>query len=496
MSRLSVLLCSEGTYPFYQGGVSVWCDQLIRELRDVDFRVFAITHSPNRKAQFEMLPNITGIDELTLWGTSEPGPVIRSFLEIYRRKARTTREVIRNSFLDLFKQFLTSLLQGTQPEKMADSLLMLHLYFRSFDYQKTMSSPEAWELFLDTLQHSPGYSSFTLQDATTCMRWLQRFLAIVTVPIPSTDITHSSVAGLAGVPGVLGKLTRGTPFLLTEHGIYLRELYISLRHSGYTEACRRFLLAFQTAIVKMNYYFADCVTALGSFNRRWQIRLGASERKIRVIPNGMDPSQFRMGQKEPREQLVVLTVARVYHLKGIEYLVRAAALVRERIPPVLFRVVGEIADQSYYQYCLQLVAANKLERNFEFVGKQDVPSALAEADVFCLPSISEGMPYSILEAMFSGCPVVATDVGNVSEMLATTGLVVTPADPVSLAKALLTLLEGDEDARAYRETMARAAKERALSLYTTEKAIGAFRELYRELSDGKLTAALYSAAQR
>jgi glycosyltransferase involved in cell wall biosynthesis len=496
MSRLSVLLCSEGTYPFYQGGVSVWCDQLIRELREVDFRVFAITHSPNRKAQFERLPNIAGVEELSLWGISEPGRMIRSFLEIYKRKIRTTPEVIQNSFLNPFQQFLKCLLEDPQPEKIADALLMLHLYFRNVDYQKTMSSPEAWEMFLDTLQQSPWHSLLTLHDATTCMRWLQRFLAIVTVPIPSTDLTHSSVTGLAGVPGVLAKLTRGTPFLLTEHGIYLRELYLSLRHSGYTEACRRFLLAFQAAIVKMNYYFSDCVTALGHFNKRWQVRLGASESKIRIIPNGINPEEFHPRKKESGERLIVLTVARIYHLKGIEYLIRAAALVRQRIPSVLFRVIGEVADQAYYQYCLRLVAENRLDRNVEFCGKQNVSSALAEADVFCLPSISEGMPYSILEAMFSGRPVVATDVGNVSEMLGSAGLVVTPADPVSLAKALVTLLEGGEDARAYRDTMARAAEERALSLYTTEKTIGAFRQLYRELFDGRLIAPMYSAAER
>jgi polysaccharide biosynthesis protein PelF len=496
MGTLSVLLCSEGTYPFYQGGVSVWCHQLVRELQDVDFRVFAITHSPNGKPRFEVLRNVLGIDELPLWGTDEPGQPIRSFSEVYKKKARTTNDVIRNKFVDTFSQLVTCILQDQNPETLASAFLTLHLYFRHFDFAKTMSSSEAWEIFIQVLHGSALSPSVTLYDATTCMRWLQRFLGVLTVQLTDTNLTHSSMAGLAGIPGVLAKLLKGTPFLLTEHGIFLRELYLSLRHSGYTETCRRFLLAFHGAVVKMNYHFADRVTVLGSFNKRWQMKLGASESKIFITPNGVDASVFTIPVKKAGERLVVLTMARIYHLKGIEYLLRAAAQVRLRIPSILFRIFGEVADPTYHQNCLDLIAELRLQDNVEFGTTQDIASAYANADVFCLPSISEGMPYSILEAMFSSCPIVATDVGNVAEMLGATGLVVRPADADGLAKALLSYLDGGEDARIYRSGLARSALERATSLYTTEKATDTFRQLYRVLHHEKQTPELYLTAAR
>jgi glycosyltransferase involved in cell wall biosynthesis len=137
-----------------------------------------------------------------------------------------------------------------------------------------------------------------------------------------------------------------------------------------------------------------------------------------------------------------------------------------------------------------------LQRNVEFGSTEDPTSAYANADVFCLPSISEGMPYSVLEAMFSSCPIVASDVGNIAEMLGGTGIVVRPADPDGLAKALLSFLDGEEHARAYRSAMAQAALERALSLYTVAKATGAFRELYQLLSHDENTSSLHTAAAR
>jgi glycosyltransferase involved in cell wall biosynthesis len=494
MSRLSILLCSEGTYPFYPGGVSVWCDQLIRELKDYEFRVLAITHAPSGRPVFPPPANVIAVNELPLWGTDEPGQALRSFSEIYRRKVRTTAGVIRSSFVDAFCRATKAILNAGSPETLATALVELHVYFSRFDYLKTMSSSEAWETFLETLTSSAGFYAVSLHDATTCMRWLQRFLAVLTVCVNDVQIMHSSMAGLAGVPAVIAKLTKGTPYLLSEHGIYLRELYLSLMYSGYSEPCRRFLLAFHKSIVRLNYHFANRVTALGAFNKQWQLRLGASEAKIRITPNGIHPGPFRGQEKRARSRPVVLTMARIYHLKGIQYLLHAAAEVRSQVPSVLFRILGDIADPAYHARCCELVDSLQLHPNVEFGASSNAAAEYGNADVFCLPSISEGMPYSILEAMFSGCPVVATDVGNVAEMLGTTGLVVRPADPASLAKALLSLLAGEERARDYRASLASNAEERANRFYTVERATGAFRNLYGELTNETCTPAYDIAA--
>jgi polysaccharide biosynthesis protein PelF len=483
MARVSVLMCSEGTYPFSQGGVSVWCDQLIRGLPEFDFKIFAITNSTNSKPVYPIPLNVSGTRRVALWATQEPGFQEGTFAEIYQRKARTSVTVIRKEFLGSFYQAVDCVVSGGKnPEKFARALLDLHLYFKHFDFAKTMTSPEAWDVFLRVCERSfPGGQDLTIHDATTCMRWMQRFLGVLAAPLPRADITHGSMSGLSSVPGVLNKILNGSPFLLTEHGIYMRELYLSLMRVGQSDACRRFLLAFNESIVRMNYHYADFVTALGNFNKSWQIELGANESKIRITPNGTDPERFQTALRPRRDRPVIVTMARVYRLKGIEFLLRAAAIVRSRFRPVRFRVLGEIVDQEYFKECRAIIAHNGLDDSVEFSNTTNPAGALRDADIFCLPSISEGMPYSILEAMFSGLPVVATDVGNITEMLSTTGLVVPPADPESLAKALLSLLEQPETAHSRRLALGEAAQKRAHSLYTTKQAVGRFKEIYQSL---------------
>ena len=496
MARISVLMCSEGTYPYSQGGVSVWCDQLVRGLPEFTFKIFALTHSSTAKPAYSLPLNVSGLYAVALWGTQEPGCQNATFAEIYQRKARTTSAVIRKEFLESFFQAVGCILHaGASPEQFAESLLNLHIYFKHFDYAKTMGSPDAWEIFLRACERSfPGEEELTIHDATTCMRWLQRFLGILALPLPPADITHGSMSGLSSVPGVLNKFLTGAPLLLTEHGIYMRELYLSLMRAGQTSACRRFLLAFNEAVVRMNYHYADIVTALGHFNRSWQIELGASESKIRITPNGTDPERFYAPPRLPKKRPVILTMARIYALKGIEFLLRAIVIVRDKSTPVLFRILGEVADREYFQDCLKFIAENNLDDMVEFGTTKNPAGALRDADIFCLPSVSEGMPYSILEAMFSGLPIVASDVGNIGEMLGDTGIVVPPADPQRLARALLSLLENPESAHAYRVSLGQAAQKRAQSLYTTKQAVDRFKKLYQSLVYERATPQMHTAA--
>jgi polysaccharide biosynthesis protein PelF len=483
MARTSVLMCTEGTYPHSQGGVSVWCDQLVRGLPEFEFKIFAVTDSPHAKPVFHLPLNVTETRSVALWGTQELGGQETTFAEIYRRKSRTSSNVIREEFLESFHEAADCVVTaGRCPEKFATALLNLHLYFKDFDFAKTMTSPEAWDVFLRVCERSfPGGRELTIHDATVCLRWMQRFLGILAVPLPRADITHGSMSGLSSVPGVLNKLLTGAPFLLTEHGIYMRELYMSLMRVGQSDACRRFLLAFNETIVAMNYHYADLVTTLGNFNKSWQIEFGASESKIRITPNGADHERFQAPSRPRRDRPVILTLARIYRLKGIEFLLRAAAIVGSRFSPVLFRIFGEVADQEYFDECRTFIAENGLEDLIEFGNTGNPAAALRDADVFCLPSISEGMPYCILEAMFSGLPVVATDVGNIGEMLDGTGIVVPPTDPDSLAKAILSLLEDPEAAHNRRLSLGEAGQRRAQSLYTTKQAVGRFREIYQSL---------------
>ncbi|MGH9719580.1 MAG: GT4 family glycosyltransferase PelF [Bryobacteraceae bacterium] len=498
MTPTSVLLTTDGTFPCYPGGVTTWCDQLLRQLSDLRFHVFAVTYSPSHTPSFCLPSNVESLRLLPLWGTEEPGPQEGSLSSILLRKARTSTDTIRSRFLDPFGCCVRSVLcPASRPEQMAEALFALHIYFQEFDYPRTMSSPETWELFLRICRDTyPPDNRPSLDEATTCMRWVQRYLAVAAVHHPDVDIVHASMAGLAGIPGVIQKLKRGSRFLLSEHGIFLRELYLSLAGMKQGALCRRFLFSWYETIARVNYTYADAVSSLCEFNRKWQARVGAAPEKIRIIPNGVDPATFRPPDPPRAEQLgrarTVLTMARIFPLKGIDHLLRAARLVLDRMPDVRFRILGGIGDPRYHRHCLDLAEQLGISKSLEWGQTPDPASAYQSADVFCLPSISEAMPYSVLEAMFSGCPVVATEVGGVSEMLAGTGLVVPPKDAESMARAILSLLEG-EGASSYRQDLACRALAHAQSSYTIEKSSGRFRELYDQLSGQTRPAHLLTA---
>src|SRR5262249_20386149 len=100
--------------------------------------------------------------------------------------------------------------------------------------------------------------------------------------------------------------------------------------------------------------------------------------------------------------------------------------------------------------------------------------------VVVLCSITEGFPYTLIEAMACGRPCVATDVGGVTEALADTGLVVPPRHPEALADACLKLLRD----KSLRGKLGAAARLRALECFTVDRAISAFDEMYSLLGSG------------
>ncbi len=111
-----------------------------------------------------------------------------------------------------------------------------------------------------------------------------------------------------------------------------------------------------------------------------------------------------------------------------------------------------------------------------------MPAAYAEADVFCLPSWWEAMPLSVLEAMASGLPVVATEVGDVPRLVedGRTGFVVPSRDPQSLANALAKLLSDPALAR----SMGAAGRARADERFSSTVTVRNVAQLYSELRPG------------
>jgi glycosyltransferase involved in cell wall biosynthesis len=145
------------------------------------------------------------------------------------------------------------------------------------------------------------------------------------------------------------------PFLLTEHGVYLREQYLNLRRDVKSPFVRWFMYRVFTLVAQLNYTYADQVSPVCAFNARWERELGAEPAKIKVIYNGCDPKRFHPRPAQPKTRPIVSTVGLIYELKGQLDLIEAANEVRKTVPDVEFRIYGVANDEKYYAKCLEKV---------------------------------------------------------------------------------------------------------------------------------------------
>jgi glycosyltransferase involved in cell wall biosynthesis len=191
---------------------------------------------------------------------------------------------------------------------------------------------------------------------------------------------------------------------------------------------------------------------------------------VQVVPNGihLDPFQsaadpaFRLALTGgTTNRPIVLTLARLWWRKGLNYLLEAAALV----PQAMFVVAGEGPERELLE--TQARDAGIAARVVFLGQRDDIPRLLAACDVFVLPSLFEGLPLSVLEAMAAGKPVIATDVGGTAEAVieGRTGLLVPPRDPLALASALSTVLNDRNLAAEF----GRAGRLRATNEFSAEK---------------------------
>jgi glycosyltransferase involved in cell wall biosynthesis len=153
---------------------------------------------------------------------------------------------------------------------------------------------------------------------------------------------------------------------------------------------------------------------------------------------------------------------------------------RQSVPDVQYRVYGALdVDREYVTRCRALINHLDLTDHVLLQGFHDTPTRLYhEGDLSILSSISEGFPYAVLESMACERPVVATDVGGVSEAVGDSGLVVPPRDATALGTGVATLLN-DADRRL---DMARRARRRVLDTFRLDDAMARYRALYDELA--------------
>ncbi len=259
------------------------------------------------------------------------------------------------------------------------------------------------------------------------------------------DVVWSIMASYAGLAGLFfKKRCNEIQFLLTlqegdsQKHIYSRALFI-------------------WPWFKKIFEQADQIQAISHYLADWAKRMGGIC-PITVVPNGVDLSIFsrrsdieRKQQTEwlrkilavPDETRFIISVSRLEKKNGLDDLVNALCDLPKNIRLL---ILGDGSERAHLKHSVQQLS---LERRIHFLGSipyQELPQYLAGSEIFCRPSLSEGLGNAFLEAMAVGTPVIGTRVGGIPDFLfdEQTGLFCEPHNPVSIATAVKRLLSDNE----------------------------------------------------
>lgn len=489
----TILFATEGSYPFHGGGVSTWSHILCNELEnDVDFILFTVTGTPFVESRYRLPSNIKNIIHVPLWGAEEPAQYFdpkTDFSNHIERKAHTTDMIVKELFSPMFRDFIACILDPFKPPaKFGELLYGFWKYFQHYDYKKTLSNPLLWLEFKHQLsEYFKFYEGSAgekpqLFDVTFGMRWFYHFMMPLAVPIPEVTVSHATLAGFPTISAIVAKYEYGIPLLLTDHGVYIRERLINISQSTeFPFFSKKLLVDLSTFISRAAYHHANLIAPVTSVNKKWEVKFEGNEDHIQPIYNGVDTDVFRPTAKPSKTAHIptVVAVAQVFPLKDIETMIRSCYYAQKEIPDVQYILYGSLeVDPPYVKRCKKLVSELGLEDHFIFGGFHNAPNmAYNEGDISILSSISEGFPYTVIESMSCGRPVVSTDVGGISEALEGCGELCKPRDAKGLADGVIKLLKDDE----LRIEMGRRARDRVLLNYTISETVDSYLSAYQKL---------------
>jgi glycosyltransferase involved in cell wall biosynthesis len=278
------------------------------------------------------------------------------------------------------------------------------------------------------------------------------------------------------------------PFIQTVHGVLADEYMQSLQRGlpSFRAKAANLVMWQLSKLEEESARNATLTVTISKYSRRKIMQFyGVDEAKIRIVPNGVDTQRFKPSeacesikrQIGMDSKLCVLFVGRLIPRKGLHYLVEAAKQIVKEFSQTMFLIAGGGPLRNHLVSYLEKM---NLTGNFVFLGdvsESALPALYSCADVFVLPSIQEGLGIALLEAQATAKPIVAFDVGGVSEAVVDkeTGLLVKP-DSHELADAIMKLLVS----WSLREKMGSRGREFVIDRFSWDVCAQKMLQVYRE----------------
>ena len=493
--RSDVCLILEGTYPYVAGGVSTWVAQIIDYMPDINFSILYLAANRHEKLtlKYDLPVNVTEVQEVYLH-------------DFPSKKGESTSWLLSDQDWEDIEYFLRSIFTG-------EALDVEHLYniiskLESDDdfMQEFAYSRKAWDvavrIYRDFVGDKGGFLDFF---------WSFRFINLPIMKILRTKVMpakvyHSACTGYASTIGALFSRLTGSPLMISEHGIYTRERRIEIFDADWISVDSSVPLSLDLqrqsnyfkewwvnlffSLSRTSYNAATQIFSLFEANKRDQVKDGAKSDKVKIIPNGLNLSPFLSivpHERTLNEPFVVGYVGRIAPIKDVKNLIKSLDFLKRFGVNFKALIMGPYdEDVDYYEECRELVKGLNLQDEVEFTGRVKVLDKLGDIDVGVISSISEGLPFAILEAGGAGVPFVATDVGACRELLegrtvadkviGPGGFVVPVSTPKALAEALRKLAESPDLAR----KMGANSRERVRRYYDLNEVMNEYRDEYRK----------------
>lgn len=493
--EVDILLLLEGTFPFVAGGVSSWVNQIIRGFPELRFGAVFIGSRPQDYGpmRYALPDNLVHLEAVYIYEDLQNPPVKPAQAD---GGAMALMEEVHSRFETDMKapdcaQLFASLMDEAGPDG--------KLSHESFLY-----SQASWDYIKKSYKRRSTDPSFvdyfwTIRTIHTPF-WRLREAA---VRCPSARIYHAISTGYAGILGVLLKHRNKRPFMLSEHGIYVKERKIDLYQAQWLKDnrsvfdkdpsrvsyFRQLWIRFFEHLGYVTYQAADDIIALYEANRQRQLQDGAPPERTDNIPNGIDVAKFAPLRTQRPVQIpqVLCLIGRVVPIKDIKTFIRAMRTVANHLPDAEAWIAGpEDESPDYARECRELAEQLGLADKVKFLGFQKLTELLPKVGLVVLSSISEALPLVILEGYAAGVPTLTTDVGSCRQLvyglpgedaaLGVSGRVVRIADPQALAQAALELL-GNADVW---HQASEAAVKRVEKYYSQDMLFARYRALYQK----------------
>lgn len=437
-----------------------------------------------------------------------------------------TQRANRREYQQAVREELWSLITSlcvSDGDGFASSLQQLSSLAEDVDLAQIIRSGAAAEIMLEAWAQAieptlrPRLPTPSVADVLGLAEWLVTALRPLERAPPEAELGHAIGLDSAGLLALHGLWRRGTPFLLSEPQVALRQGYLAARHQVAPLGLKTLHLRFARLLCRTVYQQASAIVAGSQRVKRWQEHLGAPALRISVISGGMQlvtAEALRWPQSAEPKEAVLVWYGELRPEQDLETLLRAFDLLRRQRPdarlrlfiqPLLrgvpevpppavssvmqtqtgYSLLGEALSseptrqERYAAHIQTLLSSLRLSQHITLEPAPPQPAeAYRHAQVVIITELDEEVPLGLLPAMALGRPIIAPRVGGVAEVLGDAGILNMPRDLLALTSSLLRLLAD----MPLRGQLSKAARQRSSELSAQEWQ-KRYQQLYQQLLD-------------